>query len=54
MEIHQAADKTAPESLEEQWLMAKAAFLVMPAYTLNKLYSTLRKINICELGAKPI
>lgn len=54
MEIHQASDKTAPESLEEQWLMAKAAFLVMPAYTLNKLYSTLRKINICELGAKPI
>lgn len=54
MEIHQASDKTAPESLEEQWLMAKAAFLVMPAYTLNKFYSTLRKINICELGAKPI
>lgn len=36
MEMHQAPDKTAPQSLEGQRLMAKVAFLVMPTYTLNK------------------
>lgn len=53
MEIYQTSVKTAPELLEGQWLMAKAEFLVIPTYTLNKLYSILRKINIHELDAKP-
>jgi len=34
--------------------MAKAAFLAMPAYTLNKLCSALKKKNTCKLVANPL